>query len=134
VARFVDSSVLVRYFTDDDPRKARIAEEIIESDDLFVTTLILSEVAYVLRTSYKYPRSDVVDVLMQFVQRENVDVLDARKELIAISLDNARSGRLSFGDSLIIAQMRSANHREIYSFDKDFRDDAIVVLDKPVAR
>ena len=133
VARFINSSVIVRYLTDDDPRRSRVAERIIESDALVVTAVILSEVAYVLRTTYNYPRSEIVDAVLEFVQRENVDVLDARKEFVGVALDNARSGGLSFGDALILAQMRSSGIRQIYSFDKDFRDPAIDVLEEPVA-
>jgi predicted nucleic acid-binding protein len=134
VARFLDSSVLVRYLTDDDPPRARVAEAIVESGDLLVSAVVLAEVAYTLRSTYRYPRSTIVDALLAFVQRENVEVLDAEKAHVAIALDKARSGGLSFGDALILTQMRSAGVRELYSFDKDFRDPAIVVHDRPAQK
>lgn len=135
MARFVDSNVLLRYFTEDIPSLARLAEEIIESDDeLVVSAIVLSEVSYVLHKEYGRSRDEILEVLMEFLQRENVRVIDARKELVVASLSRAReTTKLSFGDALILAQMRSSGIREIYSFDKDFRDDAIVVLEKPAA-
>jgi predicted nucleic acid-binding protein len=133
VARFVDSSVIVRYLTADDARRSPIAKEIVEREELVLTTLILSETAFVLRTIYDYPRSDVVDALVQILERENIDLLDVEKGRAAIALDKARSGRLSFGDALILAQMRAFGHEEIFSFDQGFRDDAIVVHERPVA-
>jgi len=51
-----------------------------------------------------------------------------------VGLSRAReTTKLSFGDALILAQMRSSGIRQIYSFDKDFRDPAIDVLEAPVA-
>lgn len=134
--RLVDSNVLLRYFTDDVPALARIAEDIIESDDdLAISSVILSEVWYVLRGEYGRTREEVLNVLLEFLQRENVSVLDVRKELVLVSLGKALdSAKLSFGDALILAQMRSADVRELYSFDKDFRDPAIVVHDRPAPK
>ena len=135
MARFVDSNVLLRYFTEDIPSLARAAEEIIESDDeLVVSAIVLSEVSYVLLKEYGRSRDEILQVLIEFLQRENVGVLDARKELVVASLSRAReTTKLSFGDALILAQMRSSGIRQIYSFDKDFRDPAIDVLEAPVA-
>lgn len=133
--RFVDSNVLLRYFTEDIPSLARTAEEIIESDDdLVVSAIVLGEVSYVLHKEYGRSRDEILEVLIEFLQRENVGVIDARKELVLASLSRARlSAKLSFGDALILAQMRSSGIRQIYSFDKDFRDPAIEVLEEPVA-
>ena len=135
MARFVDSNVLLRYFTEDIPSLARAAEEIIESDDeLVVSAIVLSEVSYVLLKAYGRSRDEILQVLIEFLQRENVGVLDARKELVVANLSRAREiTKLSFGDALILAQMRSSGIRQIYSFDKDFRDPAIDVLEAPVA-
>jgi predicted nucleic acid-binding protein len=135
VARFVDSNILLRYFTDDIPPLARAAEEIIEADSqLAISAVVLSEVWYVLRKEYGRAREDVLDVLLAFLQRDNVDTVDARKEYVLASLGKARgSAKLSFGDALILAQMRTANVTEIYSFDKDFRDPAIEVFEAPVS-
>ena len=132
VARFIDTSVLVRYFTQDDLRRADVAEAIIEADDLVVSGVILSETAYVLHRTYGYSRSDVAGALVQFILRENVEMVDLPKELAAVALRKSQaSARLSFGDALILAQMQASGHREIYSFDTRFRDDDITVLDAP---
>ena len=132
MARFVDSSVIIRYLTDDIPQRARIAEQILQSDDLVASCVILSEVAYVLRSGYRYSRTQVLDALAQFLTLENVELLDAPKERVASALAKARHAPgLSFGDALIIAQMRASGYTEIYSFDKRFRDEGITVLERP---
>jgi predicted nucleic acid-binding protein len=133
VARFVDSNVIVRYLTEDDPIRTRAAQAIIEGDELILSSLVLSEVGYVLQ-KYGHSRADVIDVLIALLQRENIHLADAENDVVADCLAKARrAAGLSFGDALILAQMRSAGISEIYSFDKDFRDDAIVVHERPVA-
>ena len=132
--RFIDSSVILRYLTGDDPRRARTAESIIESDDLLVSCVILQEVAYALRRGYGVDRRTIIDTLSEFVQRENIDVVDVPKERLVVALAKAReSARLSLGDAFILAQMQAARHDEIYSFDRRFRDEGITVLERPAS-
>jgi predicted nucleic acid-binding protein len=67
-----------------------------------------------------------------FLWRSNVDIVDMPKELAAGALTKVTSGSaLSFGDALILAQMQAAGCEELYSFDARFRDEAIIVLDRP---
>ena len=132
MARFIDSSVILRYLTEDDPRRARVAEAIIESDELVASCVILSEVAYVLRSGYRYSRAQVLDALTQFLLRANVQLVDVPKRLVAASLVKAQDvPGLSFGDVLILAQMQASGIDEIYSFDTRFRDEGITVLEAP---
>jgi predicted nucleic acid-binding protein len=123
--------VIIRYLTNDIPQRARIAEQIVQSDDLIATCVILSEVAYVLRSGYRYPRDQVLDALTEFLTLENVELLDAPKEHVVSALAKAKSlPGLSLGDALIIAQMRASGYTVIYSFDKRFREDGITVLER----
>lgn len=133
MARFVDSNVILRYLTDDVPQQARAAERIIDSDDLVASCLVLSEVAYVLRSGYSYSRTQILQALIEFLLRDNVELVDVPKRFAAAALARALEvPGLSFGDALILAQMRWSGHAEIYSFDKRFRDQGIMVLDRAV--
>jgi predicted nucleic acid-binding protein len=134
VPRFVDSSVLLRYLTADDPVRSPVARSIVESDQLLLSTLILGEVSYVLHKEYGQSRSAIIDAVTMFLYRENVELVDTTREFAAAALAKARpASGLSFGDALILAQMHHSGVFEIYSFDKDFRDDTIVVHERPVA-
>ena len=87
-----------------------------------------------MRRGYGVDRRAVIDTLSEFVQRENIDVVDVPKERLVVALAKAReSARLSLGDAFILAQMQAAGRQEIYSFDKRFRDEGIVVLEAPAA-
>lgn len=136
MVRFLDSSVVLRYLTRDDEERARIARTIIEHEDLLLSTFVLGEIAYTLRTAFGYPRRQVLDTVIDFVRLENIAIADAAKEHVIVALEKSqsRSSGLSLGDALILAQMQAAGCTEIYSFDKEFRDESIVVLDKPAGR
>jgi predicted nucleic acid-binding protein len=136
VPRFVDSSVVIRYLTRDDEARSRVARDIIEGEDgLALSTLVLSETAYTLRSRFRHSWQDVLNVLIDFVQLENIEVVDATKELVVVALEKSRARRsLSFGDALLLAQMQTAGLKEIYTFDAGFRDENIVVRDRPPGR
>ena len=53
MASFLDSSVIVRYLTDDPPEMAERAARIIETnEELILSELVLVETAYVLESVY----------------------------------------------------------------------------------
>jgi predicted nucleic acid-binding protein len=128
--RFIDTSMLVRYFTDDIPEQAAVAESIIESErSLLVNSVILMECGYVLTRVYSYSRVDVADVLVQFLRRANVQTVDVPKDDAVAALLRCRDRlRVSFGDALIVAAMLTHGSMEIYSFDKRFEGPGIRVL------
>jgi predicted nucleic acid-binding protein len=132
VPRFIDTNVIVRFLTDDIPERARVAERILQSDDVVVSCVILSEVAYVLRSGYRYAREQVLDALVQFLTLDNVDLIDVAKGRVVSALTRAKGAPgLSLGDAFILAQMEASGYTEIYSFDKRFRDAGITVLERP---
>ncbi|MBI3975438.1 MAG: PIN domain-containing protein [Armatimonadetes bacterium] len=127
--RFIDTSMLVRYFTDDIPEQAAIAEAIVETQSLLVNSVILMECGYVLTRLYHYPRADVIDVLVKFLRRSNVQMIDLPKERAMAALARCReSGRISIGDALIIAAMQARGVGEIYAFDQRLEAEGIRVL------
>jgi len=66
--RGVDTNILVRYLVADDPPQLRAATRFIEhecspQEPGFINRLVLAEVVWVLESSYKLPRSAVVNAL-----------------------------------------------------------------------
>src|SRR5438876_9779020 len=127
--RFIDTSMLVRYFTDDIPEQAEIAETIIERERLLLTSVIILECGYVLTRIYGYARADVVDALLEFLRRPTIQLVDLPKEHVLAMLARCRdSGRLSFGNALIVAAMLARGATEIYAFDRRLEGPGIRVL------
>ncbi|MEO6323922.1 MAG: type II toxin-antitoxin system VapC family toxin [Thermoanaerobaculia bacterium] len=124
---FIDTSVLVRYLTDDPPELGQRAASYIESGDPFtISALVLVETAYVLTTVYGLGRARVVDVLSELVQRRNLSLLHVAKPLALQALQLCRgSARVSFGDALTWAQARQAGADRMLTFDRRFPDEGL---------
>ena len=102
-ASFVDTSVVVRYLTNDPPAMAEAAATLIDSNrSLVLSEVILAETAYVLSSVYGISRSAVVDALSAFIQRRNIRLLNLSKPLALQALRLCReSKRYSFAGSLL---------------------------------
>lgn len=128
-AAFLDTNVLVRYLTDDPPELAARAEAIIEKENLVLNSVVLMESVYVLWKQYGLPREEVVDTLVDFLQRENVTMLDMPKEYAASALLSLKErAGVTLGDALIVAAMRAGGVERIYSFDRGLKAEGITVL------
>ena len=123
----LDSSVVVRYLTNNPPDLANAAARIIDSDSrLVLSELVLAETGYVLQSVYGVPRAQLVDALVGLVRRKNIELLNLPKELALIALSLCRgSNRVSFVDALLWAEARHAGANAIYTFDRRFPADGV---------
>ena len=101
--RAIDTNVLVRFLTRDDPRQGQKAQALIEGGDIFVPTTVLLEAEWVLRSAYALPRADVVGALRLFAGLPGVR-LEA-PEIAAQALAWADGG-MDFADALHVAASR----------------------------
>ena len=119
-----DTSVLVRYLVGTPAAEARRAAKLIDDDDLEigVAPVALAECAHVLRTQYEVPARDVIDSLIDLVQRENVRMLGISTELVVEHLVLARSmpGR-PIPDALIVAAAVAGGAESLATFDRGQR-------------
>ena len=126
----LDTNIVVRYLTYDPPHQAEKATAIIEKEeDLYVTDVVIAEVAYVLRQEYGLQREAVIDQLLRFVRLENVGVLGFDKHVVLQALLLCRpSGRVSVADALVWAAALGTEHRTVYSLDQRFPSTGITLL------
>ena len=126
---FLDTSVVVRYLTNDPPEMAARAARIIDNEaELVLTDGILGEAAYVLLKRYGVPRAMVVDNLIALVRKRNVAVWRVEKDIAIQALQLCRpSGRVSFADALLWSIARVTDDAIVYSFDKRFPSSDIEV-------
>ena len=119
-----DTSVLVRYLVGTPAGQARQAARLMDDDDLEIgiAPVALAECAHVLRTQYDVPERDIIEALIDLVQRENVRVLGISTELVVQHLVLARSmpGR-PIPDALIVASAVAAGAESLATFDRDKR-------------
>jgi predicted nucleic acid-binding protein len=119
-----DTSVLVRYLVGTPVTQARQAAGLIDDDDLEIgiSPVALAECAHVLRTQYDVPPRDVIDSLIDLVQRENVRMLGLSTELVVQHLVLARSmpGR-PIPDALIVAAAVAGGAESLATFGREQR-------------
>lgn len=122
---FVDTDVIIRLLTGDDPDKqARAAAlfEQVEDGTLTVAapSTVIADAVYVLASPrlYHLPRNQVAALLTTLVRLRNFRVQNRRAVLGA--LGTYAGTNLEFGDALIIASMQQSGADVLYSFDADF--------------
>jgi predicted nucleic-acid-binding protein len=115
----LDTNVLVRYFTQDDPVQSRTANAFIGrlsvDEPGFVSVIVVVEVAWVLESVYRLSDIEIAAVIEQLLQADAL-VVDCEKEVYT-ALTVLRSGAGSFADALIAALSAKAGCSATVTFD-----------------
>ena len=125
--KFLDTNVIIRYLTRDDPRKAeacyQLLQRISRGDETLVTSeTIIAEVTYVLssnRAPYRLNHQEIRARLLPILMLRGLRM--PQKQVCINALDiYASTPTLDFEDALSIAHMQQQNITQIISYDKDF--------------
>lgn len=115
----IDTNVVVRYLTGDDPDQAARARGIVDTEEVFVCTTVLLETAWVLRSVYGFAGEEVAVALRAFSGLPSVAVEDPA--LLAVALDRAEKG-MDFADALHLGAV--AHCEMMFTFDRQFIETA----------
>ncbi len=113
--RAIDTNVIVRYLTGDDPGQAGKARDVIDTGGVFVSTTVLLECEWVLRSVYGLPGEDVAAALKAFSGLPGVTV--ESPYLLREALDRAEKG-MDFADALHLGA--AAHCQTMLTFDRSF--------------
>lgn len=115
----IDTNVVVRYLIGDDPGQVAKARVAIDTGSVFVSTTVLLESEWVLRSVYGLAREEVAKALRAFLGLPNVSV--ESPNLLIEALDRAEKG-MNFADAL---HLGAAAHCEaMLTFDRGFIETA----------
>jgi predicted nucleic-acid-binding protein len=122
---FVDTDVIVRMITGDDPVKQAAAIALFEKVESGELTLrapvtVIADAVYVLgsRRLYGLPRADVREMLDTLVNLRHFDVENRRAVIDALEIYEATN--LDFGDAMIAARIRQDGLQNVFSYDHGF--------------
>jgi predicted nucleic acid-binding protein len=117
---FVDTSVLIRYFAEDDPARAFAAGDVVDGDDLLVvSTAALVELVHVLRTDYGATNPALADALVRLLTRDNVELIDADQATTVAAIRwSMRASARRIPDAIIAAAAEHARCEVIVTFDE----------------
>ncbi len=99
----VDTNLLVRILTNDDPIQARRAVKILKSDDIYIPKTVLLETEWVLRHAYEIGRPNIINGFQKLLGLPNVSVEDPDSIYQAISW---YENKFDFTDALHLASSR----------------------------
>jgi predicted nucleic acid-binding protein len=119
-AAFCDTSVLIRYFAEDDIPRAAAASALIDSDvDVFLSTTVVLETIHVLRTQHHLENPDLAGILIRFLSRSNVRLTDTDKAgVIAALAWTQSSAARRIPDAVVISAAEQAGVDYIATFDE----------------
>jgi predicted nucleic-acid-binding protein len=111
----VDTNLLVRILTDDDPIQARRAAKILQSGDIYITKTVLLETEWVLRHAYEIEKANIKKGFLKLLGLPNVSVEDPDSVTQAISWYENNFG---FADALHLASSKRCE--KFATFDSAF--------------
>jgi predicted nucleic-acid-binding protein len=109
----LDTNVVVRFLTRDDPGQAMRAKALIETGAAFVPRTVVLETEWVLRTIYRFERDAIAAGLTRLLGLPGVEIED--RPTVARALDWCRQG-LDFADALHLAS--SVQAQAFATFDR----------------
>lgn len=120
----LDTNVLVRYLTHDDPTQSGQAATFLEAaaargERFLVNTTVLCELVWVLAAVYEYPRAEIARAIDQILATSQFEIerLDEARQ----ALNDFRSTKADFSDALIGRINRSLGADHTVTFDRDLR-------------
>lgn len=114
----VDTDILIRYLTNDDPFKAKRFEEYLKSGKkIALTDVSFAEIYWTLRSFYKFPKKKILIVLEALIEHKSIS---SNKKILNKVLDILKRHSLSFIDAYNASFALLENEGKILSFDKGF--------------
>ena len=111
----IDTNIIVRYLTGDDPEQAAAARQLIDGQDVFVAVTVMLESEWVLRSVYGVTSADVCQALRRFAGLPRVSLESPGR--VAQALERTEAG-MDFADAL---HLSSSDGCEVFiTFDRKF--------------
>ncbi|HTT38268.1 MAG TPA: type II toxin-antitoxin system VapC family toxin [Burkholderiales bacterium] len=118
----LDTNVVVRYLTQDEPRQCQAVNDLFErtarSEEVafLINPIVLAEAAWVLDSVYRYARVEIANALTLLLAVRQIQV--EPRQAIKWALDAFASGEADFADYLISALNREQGCEATLTFDK----------------
>jgi predicted nucleic-acid-binding protein len=115
--RAVDTNVVVRLVTRDDPRQTARAEAFV-AKGAWVSHIVLVEVIWVLDSVFELPHKQLVIAIDMLLNHR--DLVLQEPEVVSAALARfRRRPRLGFSDCMVLESARKAGHVPLATFDKE---------------
>jgi len=123
----IDTNLLVRYLTEDDPAKAKAVDALLSKAGrgeikILVPSIVIAELVWVLESFYKMESQGIAELVDAVLNTPGVEVMD--KTIIKSALKLYKVKNIDMIDAWIIEFAKEAGVGAIYTFDKKHFKDA----------
>ncbi len=111
-----DTNILVRLLVNDVPDQAEVIRKMIKNGEwLYINSVVLSELFWVLTKVYGYPKNDFIASVDVLLESEGIHFFNA--EIVKNVLSDFVQTKIGFVDCLI-CELNRAKGLTTYTFDK----------------
>ncbi|MDO9318852.1 MAG: type II toxin-antitoxin system VapC family toxin [Gammaproteobacteria bacterium] len=127
----LDTNIIIRYLTQDDPEQARAVNALFETiltpqTPGLITLITLVEVVWVLESCYEQPTAAIEAVILGLLTTRKLQVENAAA--VYLALENFSHGTADFSDALIVASARQMRCESIVTFDRKAQSVGMTML------
>jgi predicted nucleic-acid-binding protein len=124
--RGLDTNVLVRYLTQDDPKQAAMATREIEGaidrgEKFLLQPLVLCELVWVLGSAYDFAKPEILNTLERILRTAQFELVE--KDILWLALAGYRHGRGDFSDYYLGWANQRDGAKITLSFDRSLKGD-----------
>ncbi len=120
----LDTNVLLRILLNDDPKQSRQAEAVVAraiglGQGILLSDIVLSEVEWVLTSTFGLPRARVTETLRRLLA--GTEFTFANRAAVGAAVASYEQGKAELSDYLIGATATAAGASTTFTFDRDLR-------------
>ena len=118
----LDTNVLIRYLTRDNPEQAEAARALLQGlttdNPGFICREVVIEVVWVLERSYRFSRERIANIVVELVATDTLVIEDDND--VAQADAAYRQGSADFSDLMILSAANRVGAQPLYTFDRQF--------------
>lgn len=129
---FIDTSIFIRFFTQDIQEKYRDCEklfEVVEEGNYkpYTSNIVLFEIFFVLTTKYRFAKVKVKKALAAVLQMRNLTMIEKTNTPKALQLLDKY--KIKYADCLIATQI--PDKTRLVTYDEDFKKIPTITVETP---
>jgi predicted nucleic acid-binding protein len=120
---FIDTNILLRYLTADDPDKFERCKDLFERAlekkiVLLTSDMVIAELIWTLNSFYKVPKDEIIEKVTIIINTPNLKI--PSKKLISEVLVLFSQENIDYIDAYNAVFMKKNGCAQFFSYDKDF--------------
>ncbi|MBI5675523.1 MAG: type II toxin-antitoxin system VapC family toxin [Nitrospirae bacterium] len=117
----IDTNLLIRYFVNDDSRKAQIVDTLLKKAGkgevhILLPSIVVAELVWVLESFYKMETAEIADLVDSILNTPGLTVSD--ESVVRSALRRYKTKGVDLVDAWIAAFAQDKGVNEIHTFDK----------------